>query len=999
MNLMKDNRKVMPILTGVGVVLGLCLSILLYFISPTTPVWFYIVTTILLSTVGHLVGRFQDSRIRTFNVLQENLSSSNQDLQSLVEENKASIEKLLDTEAKISNAKKTWETIFDAVNDLIILTDPQNTIIRCNRATIEALNTSFKELLGQEFNTVFSCTDGSSPQIETNLQFKNIPGWFTMSSFSVALVDNQQATVFIIRDISIEHAANNEIIRQKEFFEALVKNSPVAIVIMNMESSIISCNPAFEVLYGYQQEEVIGKNLDLLISKNADFEEADKYSRNVAQGKTVHGYGQRIRKDGSQVDVEIFGVPVIVDGKGYGILGIYHDVTEILQARRDAEAADRAKSEFLANMSHEIRTPMNGIIGMVELAQGTDLTLEQRDYLNTAKESADALLSLLNDILDFAKIESGYLSLEEIDFDPGNTVESVTMSIAPRAETKGLEVLCLIQPNIPARLIGDPGRLRQILMNLAGNAIKFTSHGEIVIRVALEKEEANKVILKFAVTDTGIGIPHDRQAAVFDRFVQVDSSTTRKFGGTGLGLAISKQLVELMHGKIGIISEPNVGSTFWFTAVFEKSTTPIVESLQIPSDLKDTHILIVDDNPTNRLILTKELQFFGCRADSIGDSMVILPQLTNAVEIGDPYKIVLLDMQMPEKDGMTALAEIKQNDKVKDVHVIILTSMGHRGDAGKLTSLGCDGYLVKPVKKDHLKEMILTVMGQKPNEANLKTPTGPLVTSHTISERRRKLVHILLAEDNAINQKLAVNLLQKSGYSVDVVDNGKMAVEAMLNQAYTLVLMDVQMPEMDGFEATQEFRLKDTAGKKTPIIAMTAHAMKGDRERCLASGMDDYLSKPLEPREFYQTINKWISLRLPKTGTLDLDSIPQPEIELQKTAPISNEPLNMVEALPRFGDDIDFFKSMLGEFIKNLPERISKLEEAVGQNDIKSATRLAHNLKGASANFSAEVVRAAAAEIEINGYNDEMGNVSALIIRIKGEIPKIKEYYETLINK
>jgi two-component system sensor histidine kinase/response regulator len=962
-------------------------------------VWFYIVTTILLSTVGHLVGRFQDSRIRTFNVLQENLSSSNQDLQSLVEENKASIEKLLDTEAKISNAKKTWETIFDAVNDLIILTDPQNTIIRCNRATIEALNTSFKELLGQEFNTVFSCTDGSSPQIETNLQFKNIPGWFTMSSFSVALVDNQQATVFIIRDISIEHAANNEIIRQKEFFEALVKNSPVAIVIMNMESSIISCNPAFEVLYGYQQEEVIGKNLDLLISKNADFEEADKYSRNVAQGKTVHGYGQRIRKDGSQVDVEIFGVPVIVDGKGYGILGIYHDVTEILQARRDAEAADRAKSEFLANMSHEIRTPMNGIIGMVELAQGTDLTLEQRDYLNTAKESADALLSLLNDILDFAKIESGYLSLEEIDFDPGNTVESVTMSIAPRAETKGLEVLCLIQPNIPARLIGDPGRLRQILMNLAGNAIKFTSHGEIVIRVALEKEEANKVILKFAVTDTGIGIPHDRQAAVFDRFVQVDSSTTRKFGGTGLGLAISKQLVELMHGKIGIISEPNVGSTFWFTAVFEKSTTPIVESLQIPSDLKDTHILIVDDNPTNRLILTKELQFFGCRADSIGDSMVILPQLTNAVEIGDPYKIVLLDMQMPEKDGMTALAEIKQNDKVKDVHVIILTSMGHRGDAGKLTSLGCDGYLVKPVKKDHLKEMILTVMGQKPNEANLKTPTGPLVTSHTISERRRKLVHILLAEDNAINQKLAVNLLQKSGYSVDVVDNGKMAVEAMLNQAYTLVLMDVQMPEMDGFEATQEFRLKDTAGKKTPIIAMTAHAMKGDRERCLASGMDDYLSKPLEPREFYQTINKWISLRLPKTGTLDLDSIPQPEIELQKTAPISNEPLNMVEALPRFGDDIDFFKSMLGEFIKNLPERISKLEEAVGQNDIKSATRLAHNLKGASANFSAEVVRAAAAEIEINGYNDEMGNVSALIIRIKGEIPKIKEYYETLINK
>jgi CheY-like chemotaxis protein len=348
---------------------------------------------------------------------------------------------------------------------------------------------------------------------------------------------------------------------------------------------------------------------------------------------------------------------------------------------------------------------------------------------------------------------------------------------------------------------------------------------------------------------------------------------------------------------------------------------------------------------------------------------------------------------------MTALAEIKQNDTVKDVHVIILTSMGHRGDAGKLTSLGCDGYLVKPVKKDHLKEMILTVLGQKPNAVTLKTPTGPLVTSHTISERRRKLVHILLAEDNAINQKLAVNLLQKSGYSVDVVDNGKMAVEAMLNQPYTLVLMDVQMPEMDGFEATQEFRKKDTAGKKTPIIAMTAHAMKGDRERCLAAGMDDYLSKPLEPKEFHQTLNKWISISIPKTGTLDLDKIPQPETVLQKPVQIPDEPVNMIEALPRFGDDLEFFKTMLGEFTKNLPERIEKLEEAVEQDDIKSVTRLAHNLKGASANFSAEGVRSAAAEIEINGYNGEMTNVSALILRIKDEIPKINKFYESLINK
>ncbi len=989
----------MPILTGVGVVLGLSLSILLYIIAPQTPPWFYFAIIILLTATGFLVGRYHDFSIKTFITIEDELNTSNKDLQAQIEDNKIVIEKQKETEGKISNAKRTWETIFDAVNDLIVLTDPSNTIIRCNSSTIKVLHTTFQDLLGQEFTTVFNCVDGSAPIIGNNIQFKNIPGWFIINSFPVAIADDQEGTVYIIRDVSIQHAASNEIIRQKEFFEALVKNSPVAIVIMNMESSIISCNPAFENMYGYKQEEVIGRNLDRLISRNIDLAEADQYTKNVAQGNTIHGYGQRIRKDGSQVDVEIFGVPVIVGGQGYGILGLYHDVTEILQARREAEAADRAKSEFLANMSHEIRTPMNGIIGMVELAQGTTLTFEQRDYLNTAKESADALLSLLNDILDFAKIESGYLSLEEIDFDPGNTVESVTSAIAPRAETKGLEVLCLIQPKIPTRLVGDPGRLRQILMNLAGNAIKFTSHGEVVIRVALEKEEANKVTLKFAVTDTGIGIPADRQAAVFDRFVQVDSSTTRKFGGTGLGLAISKQLVELMHGQIGIISEPNVGSTFWFTAVFGKSTNPVEEPSQIPIDLRDTHVLIVDDNPTNRLILTKELQYFGCRADSIGDSMVIVQQLSNAVENRDPYKIVLLDMQMPEKDGMTALAEIKQNDLIKDVHVVILTSMGHRGDAAKLTSLGCDGYLVKPVKKDHLEEMIITVLGQKPNETTLKTPTSSLVTSHTISERRRKLVHILLAEDNLINQKLAVNLLQKSGYSVDVVDNGKMAVEAMLNQAYTLVLMDVQMPEMDGFEATREFRIKDTAGKKTPIIAMTAHAMKGDRERCLASGMDDYLSKPLEPKEFFQTINKWISIRLPKTGTLDLDSISQPGTVLNETIQEVNDPINMVEALPRFGDDLDFFKTMLGEFIKNLPERILKLEEAIGQDDIKSVTRLAHNLKGASANFSAEALRAAAAEIEINGYSGVMSNVSSLIKKIKEEVPKVERYYEALINK
>ena len=403
----------------------------------------------------------------------------------------------------------------------------------------------------------------------------------------------------------------------------------------------------------------------------------------------------------------------------------------------------------------------------------------------------------------------------------------------------------------------------------------------------------------------------------------------------------------------------------------------------------------MDDNPTNRLILGKELQYHGCRADSIGDSMYVLPQLLNAAQSGDPYKIVLLDMQMPEKDGVTTLAEIKQNDLINDVHVVILTSMGHRGDAAKLISLGCDGYLVKPVKKDNLIEMILTVLGQKPKSVERKHHTRQLITTHTISERRRNMAQILLAEDNPINQKLAVNLIQKAGFSLDVVDNGQMAVDAVMNKAYTLVLMDVQMPEMDGIEATQTIRRKEAAGTRTTIVAMTAHAMKGDRERCLAAGMDDYLSKPLEPQEFFQTINKWINHALPKTGTLNIDNLPQPVHE-PIPASTPSDPINLAEALPRFGDDMDFFKSMLGDFVKNVPERIALIEEAINKNDAQSVTRLAHNLKGASANFSAEGIRAGAAEIELNGHNGVIDNAIELLSKIKDEVPKLEEYYNKI---
>jgi CheY-like chemotaxis protein/HPt (histidine-containing phosphotransfer) domain-containing protein len=492
---------------------------------------------------------------------------------------------------------------------------------------------------------------------------------------------------------------------------------------------------------------------------------------------------------------------------------------------------------------------------MLELMIDTGLTAEQRDYLKTARESADALLTLLNDILDFSKIEAGHLDLEQVNFDLRSTVEGVAVNMAQRAEAKGLEMACLIMHDVPATVRGDPGRLRQVLVNLAGNAIKFTLRGEVVIRVANEAESETHVTLRFSVSDTGVGIPRARQGAIFERFVQVDSSTTRKFGGTGLGLTISKQLVEMMGGTIGIESEVGVGSTFWFTGVFEKQPEFVEASTSTVVDIHDMHVLVVDDNGTNRMILTKMLENFGCRINSISSGKEAVKALRSSQERGDPYRLVLLDLQMPEMDGEQTLTAIKADPNVREVTVIILTSMGHRGDAARLEALGCAGYLLKPIKQAQLYDAILAVFGQRLQITD--EIRSQLITRHTLSEQKRQSTRILLAEDNPINQKLAITLLQKAGYPVDVVENGVQAVEGLKAKHYHLVLMDVQMPEMDGFEATQRIREYEAGKSHIPIIAMTAHAMKGDRERCLAAGMDDYLSKPIEPQELFDKISQW----------------------------------------------------------------------------------------------------------------------------------------------
>lgn len=650
--------------------------------------------------------------------------------------------------------------------------------------------------------------------------------------------------------------ANQEMERQKIFFKALVENSPVAIVVLDEEHIIQSCNPAFEKLFGYQEKEILGKNLDQLIAPGRFYEDAQRYTGSVLDGDRIHGFGKRKHKDDHLLHVELFGVPVMVGDKMIGILGLYHDIGELMQAKEDAEAADKAKSEFLANMSHEIRTPMNGIMGMLELVLDTEINEEQRDFLETANASAESLLALINDILDFSKIEAGQLDLDIIDFDLRTTVETTAHTMAHRAEKKGLELACLIDHHIHSFLRGDPGRLRQILVNLIGNAIKFTEEGEVVIYTELVEEKDETVKVKFAVKDTGIGIPLERQETIFQRFQQADSSTTRRYGGTGLGLAISSQLASFMGGGIGLDSKVGEGSTFWFTAVFTKQPKGEKPVFTPPANLEDVRVLGIDDNETNRIILQQILENYGARVDILEGGREAVRTLQSAEDEGDPYQVVILDMQMPYMDGEETLQEIKSSPVGNWVEVVILTSMGERGDAARLREMGCAGYLVKPVKQRQLIDVIGTVLGQTRQEK--KDRKRKLVTRHTVSEHYRRQTKLLLVEDNLVNQKLAVALLSKAGYPVDVVENGKEAVEAVTKNQYTLVLMDVQMPEMDGLEATKTIRAKEAGKEHIPIIAMTAHAMKGDRERCLDAGMDDYLSKPLNHEQLYETIAKWI---------------------------------------------------------------------------------------------------------------------------------------------
>ncbi|MEE8399595.1 MAG: response regulator [Desulfobacterales bacterium] len=686
----------------------------------------------------------------------------------------------------------------------------------------------------------------------------------------------------------------------------------------------------------------------------------------------------------------------------------------------EAESANLAKREFLANMSPEIRTPLNGIIGMAELATDTNLDDNQKNLVLTINREADFLLKVINDILDFSKIEAGKIEIEAISFGLRNTIEDIASTFSYRANQKELRFSSSLAPDVPPYLIGDPGRLKQILVNLLANALKFTAKGEIALSCTLAKDLGDEIMVRFSVKDTGIGIPKDKQQTIFEDFSQADGSTTRKYGGTGLGISISKQLAELMGGEIGVDSEAGEGSTFWFTAVFSKETKQknILSKQHI--DLNDLRVLVVDDNHTNRFILMENLRSWGCRPVEASGGKEALSILGDSVSSDEPFRLILTDFQMPLMNGFDLSREIRAMEPHKDIPIIVLTSAGNKGDGENSRDIGIDGYLTKPLRREDMHraiESVLILSKRKDRESRR------LVTRHTIAEAYGKDIRILLVEDYPTNQMVAMGHLHTAGYQVDLSQNGQQAVTAFKKKQYDLVLMDIQMPVMDGYEATRQIRehesqsAKPKAGShhpdtqqqqavsdketsppgRVPIVAMTAHALEGYRERCLEAGMDDYIAKPLRRHELLAMVDRWsreihnCGVEIDDSGTAHGDPKPLPILNHPSKAV---SPMDYEAVLEDFEGDKELLAETTDLFLATVSNQLGMLRQAISDNNADLVRLEAHSIKGGAANLTANELSRIASELEKIGKSGILEKATAALGQLEEEFSLLQNYAE-----
>lgn len=795
---------------------------------------------------------------------------------------------------------------------------------------------------------------------------KNGSRVFLDSSVSLILDKQGNPTGFrsITRDVTERLRAEEALKAERDFSTGIIKASPAIVCGIALDGRIRFINPAGERITGFSAAELEGRAWWEVFHAGDD-DGGEKLFQSMTEGELIDHEIELIAKDGvRRIIAWSLWKRYEEEGSLGQIIGLGHDVTERLRAE-EAEIANRAKSVFLANMSHELRTPMNGVIGMTGLLLDTPLDPEQHDYAETVRTSAESLLRIVNDILDFSKIEAGRLDLENLEFDLRTTLEDIIELLAMRAHEKGLELSLLIEPEVPSRLIGDPGRLRQILNNLIGNAVKFTYAGEVTLQVAVVTGDQSKATIRFEVQDTGIGIPKEKIDILFQPFTQVDASTTRKFGGTGLGLSISRRLVEIMGGQIGIESDLGMGSTFWFTVPFEKQASS-TQSLERYADIADLKVLIVDHHASSRRVLAALLSVWQCRWEEAADGPEALEKLSRSAAQGDPFRLALLDMDLRDMGGEALGKMIMDDPDLGDTALIMLTSIGKRGDAQRLEKEGFSAYLTKPIKQEALYYTLSAAIGRRLTQ---EPKAGRIITRYKVIEDRKNRLRILLAEDNPINQTVVLKLLEKLGSRADAVANGIEAIKALETIPYDLVLMDVQMPEMDGIEATRIIRSAQSSvlNHDVRIIALTAHTMKGDMERCLQAGMDAYLSKPIQLDELVGAIERVMGA------------------SANPAAPAKEEDPKIFDwaaVLNRLGGDKAFLEDLLGLCLREMPRQIGAVENALADSDAQRLEREAHSLKGAAANVGAMALQAVALDMEKAGKHGDLGGAAALLDRL-----------------
>jgi len=830
-----------------------------------------------------------------------------------------------------------------------------------------------------------------------------------------------------IQDLSERRKSEEDLNIEQVLMNNLMSNIPVQIYFKDLESRFIRINN--------EQAKRLGVSDPIATIGKSDFDYfTEEHARQAYEDEQmIIRTGQPVIKEeketyGEQPDLWVLTTKLPLSdktGKIIGTFGMSMDITDRKKAAEElqetncqlekaisdantlaveAEMANIAKSEFLANMSHEIRTPMNGVIGMTGLLMDTNLDDEQRRYTEIIRSSGETLLILINDILDFSKIEAGKLELEILNFDLQNLLDDFAAALAVRAQEKGLEFICAADPDVPNLLQGDPGRLRQILTNLVGNAIKFTEQGEVSVHVKTVSKTENEVKLHFSVRDTGIGIPAEKLGLIFNKFTQADTSTTRQFGGTGLGLAISKQLSELMGGEIGVNSEMGNGSEFWFTVRLKLQPEGSQNNLPAPANLHGVRILVVDDNTTNREILFVRMKSWGMRPTEVPDGKTALEALNTAHEEGDPYKIAVLDMHMPGMDGTMLAKAIKSDERFSHIPLVLLTSLGERGESRRFASIGFAGYLVKPLRHTDLYNVLSATLATHTKSGPVNASESdviPIVTRHSAREICRAAIdtrkRILLVEDNIINQQVAMGFLKRYGLKADATANGEEALKALENIPYDLVLMDVQMPVMDGFEATR--RIRDPQSKvlnhNVPIIAMTANALQGDRELCLEAGMNDYISKPIDPEKLSGALEHWLpeSTRQEKSVKSEtLPEKPEPSQEQYKTV------FDKAALLDRLGGDEELARSILVIFLENAPMQIRDLKACLEKSDLSGVELHSHTMKGSSANIGGEALRAAAFTVEKCAKCGDMEGIRIGLLELERQYERLVTVLEKEIK-